>query len=139
MNIGHAQPRAAIVRSSHLGAASISALCLGLIALLSGCAPDSIRSNQATGFNGYLKHIGAVCKPLIIGSRDIGEALRMQNAGDNTYDYFIDVTSKLYYNRISPAAYRENLNAFFGTGNYNNAAYDCILGNLPPDRPNAPM
>ena len=124
---------------SRLVTLKTAALVVAMATTLTACAPDAVRSNQATGFNGYIKQIGAVCKPLIIGDRDVGEALRNETIGNNTYDYFLDVTSKLYYNRISPAAYRENLVAFFGVGSYNNAAFDCILGNLPADRPNAPM
>lgn len=112
---------------------------MALTLAVTACAPDSIRSNQATGYNGYLKKIGAVCKPLIIGSKDIGEALRLETLGDTNYDFFLDKTSQLYYNRISPADYRQNLNSFFGTGSYNNSAYDCLLNNLPAVRPNAPM
>ena len=125
--------------SASIAVVRASAWVLALTFAVAGCAPDSIKSNQATGFNGYLKKIGAVCKPLIIGDRDIGEALRLESIGDNSYDYFLDKTSQLYYNRISPANYRQNLDAFFGTGTYNSSAYDCLLNNLPADRPNAPM
>ena len=65
--------------------------------------------------------------------------IRLQNAGnDDGYDYFLDVSSKLYYNRISPTAYREDLTGFFGAGTSNEASFACILNNLPAQRPNAP-
>ena len=52
----------------------------------------------------------------------------MGGAGGNSYDYWLDQTSKLYYRTISPAQYRESLNAFFGAGN--DGTIDCIVGNL---------
>src|SRR5271167_307282 len=119
-------------------ASSISALALGI--LIAGCAPDAVRSVDATGYNGFIRKIAAVCQPLLIGDKDVGEMLRLEggNSNDGGYDFFLDITSKLYYNRISPAAYRENLTGFFGAGTSNNAAFTCILNNLPAQRPNAP-
>jgi hypothetical protein len=113
---------------------------LALAALIAGCAPDAVRSIDATGYNGFLRKITAVCQPMLIGDRDVGEMLRLEGGGSNDggYDFFLDITSKLYYNRISPAAYRENLTGFFGGGSSNNAAFTCILNNLPAQRPNAP-
>jgi len=113
---------------------------LVLAALIAGCAPDAVRSIDATGYNGFLRKITAVCQPMLIGDRDVGEMLRLEGGGSNDggYDFFLDITSKLYYNRISPAAYRENLTGFFGAGTSNNAAFTCILNNLPAQRPNAP-
>jgi hypothetical protein len=134
----HAQlsPRDAVASCS---AAALSVLALTLGALLAGCAPDAVRSVDATGYNGFIRKIGTVCRPLQIGDKDVSEMIRLENGGnDNGYDYFLDVTSKLYYNRISPAAYRENLTAFFGPGTPNEASFACILNNLPAQRPNAP-
>jgi hypothetical protein len=120
-------------------AIALSILALALGALLAGCAPDAVRSVDATGYNGFIRTIGTACRPLQIGDRDVSEMIRLQNGGnDNGYDYFLDVTSKLYYNRISPAAYRENLTGFFGAGTSNEASFACILNNLPAQRPNAP-
>src|SRR5450432_3013635 len=117
---------------------ALSASLLAVGAVLAGCAPDAVRSVDATGFNGFLRQIGTVCRPLQIGDQDIGEMLRQGGAGTDSYNYFLDVTSKLYYNRISPAAYRQSLTGFFGSGTANGASFDCILNNLPAQRPNAP-
>jgi len=118
--------------------ATASLLTLG--ALLCGCAPDAVRSVDATGFNGYIRQIRTVCHPLQIGDKDIGEMLRLEggNSNDGGYDNFLDATSRLYYNRISPAIYRESLTGFFGAGTSNDASFACILNNLPAQRPNAP-
>lgn len=122
------------------GAVTLSMLALVLGALLAGCAPDAVRSVDATGYNAFIRKIGTGCRPLVIGDKDVSEMIRLQNGGnDNGYDYFLDVTSKLYYNRMTPAAYRENLTGFFGAGTANDASFACILNNLPAQRPNAPQ
>ena len=112
---------------------------LASAALAVGCAPDSVRSVQATGFNAYVKQLATSCKPLQIGSQDLTEQIMMNDMGNNDYNYFLDVTSKLYYNRMSQASYRQALVGFFGAGTYNDASFDCIFRTLPPDRPNAPV
>lgn len=104
-----------------------------------GCAPDAVRSVQATGFNAYLKQIGQVCQPLLIGSQDVGRMIQMNDMGVDNYNYFVDVTSKLYYDRLTPASYRQAVVGFFGAGTSNERAFECIFRNLPSDRPNAPV
>jgi hypothetical protein len=103
------------------------------------CAPDSVRSVQATGFNAYLKQLATACQPLLIGNADVGQWIRQNNMGDNDYSYFLDVTSKLYYNRLTPAGYRQAVEGFLGAGTPNNRSFECIFRTLPPDRPNAPV
>jgi hypothetical protein len=115
-----------------------AAILLASAILAVGCAPDSVRSVQATGFNAYMKQLPTACRPLIIGSQDIGNQIMMNDMGDNDYNYFVDVTSRLYYNRISPDSYRQALVGFFGAGTPNDRSFDCIFRTLPPDRPNAP-
>jgi hypothetical protein len=106
---------------------------------LTSCAPDSVRSVEATGFNAYMQKLGQVCQPLLIGDADVGEWIRMNAMGNDNYTYFVDVTSKLYYNRLAPAGYRQAVVGFFGAGSSNDRSFDCIFRNLPPDRPNAPV
>jgi hypothetical protein len=103
-----------------------------------GCAPDSVRSVQATGFNAYIKQLPTSCRPLQIGNQDLTEQIMMNDMGNNDYNYFLDVTSKLYYNRISQASYRQALVGFFGAGTSNDKSFECIFRTLPPDRPSAP-
>ena len=55
----------------------------------------------------------------------------MGGAGNNSYNYWLDQTSRLYYRSIDAAAYRQSLNAFFGAGN--DDTISCILGNLPKE------
>jgi hypothetical protein len=102
------------------------------------CAPDAVRSNQAVGFNAYIQKLGQVCHPLQIGDQDLSRMILEQATGEQNYIYFIDNTSRLYYNRLTPQSYRQALVGFFGTGTYNEQSFNCIFLNLPPDRPNAP-
>jgi hypothetical protein len=116
---------------------ALAALAAALAA--TACAPDSVRSVQATGFNAYMNKLGQVCQPMQIGSADVGEWMRMNEMSNDNYTYFVDVTSKLYYNRLTQAGYRQAVVGFFGTGSGNDRAFDCIFRNLPPDRPSAPV
>jgi hypothetical protein len=131
-------PRRTSRSSSSLQQTASAVWLLILGAVLAGCAPDAVRSVEATGYNGFLRKIGAVCRPLQIGDQDLGDMLRRGGNGTNDYDFFLNVTSRLYYNRISPVEYRQTLTGFFGAGTTNNASFDCILSNLPAERPNAP-
>ena len=110
-----------------------------VVTVAAACAPDSVRNIQATGFNAYVNQIASVCQPLQIGSQDVGELIRRNAMGDNNYEYFMDVTSRLYYNRLGPEGYRTAVTGFFGDGTSNQRSFDCIIGNLPLDRPKSPQ
>lgn len=88
-----------------------------------------MNNRAATGFDGYINQISRVCAPIQLGQYQLANPL-MGGATGNTYDYWLDQTSRLYYRRIGTAQYRESLNAFFGAGN--DATIDCIVSNLPP-------
>jgi len=120
------------LRGHRLAATTLTAVAMAT----AGCAPDAIKYN-ASSFDAYVKKLGQVCQPLQIGDKDIGEMIRLGTAG-TPYDYFLDATSKLYYNRITPAAYRQSVVSFFGPGTSNDRAFDCIIKNLPAVRPSAP-
>jgi hypothetical protein len=124
--------RARIARAARVALAIAVAMSAG------ACAPDAYRSSQATGFNAYIQKLGQVCHPLQIGDQDITRYILEQATGETNYIYFIDNTSRLYYNRITPQSYRQALVGFFGAGTYNEQSFNCIFLNLPPDRPNAP-
>lgn len=102
-----------------------------MILLLPACAPDSVSSYKATGFNGFLKTIQVQCSPLLLGGQDMSWALQT-GAGDNNYNYFFDQTSKLYHQKIGPGGYSESLTAFFGAGY--DRAINCIIARLPAER-----
>jgi hypothetical protein len=114
------------------------AICASaIVAVLAGCAPDTVTNRYATGFNAYLNQIAVACKPLMVGQYDM--TYRLQNKGiyGDDFNYFFDVTSQLYYQRKTPADYRSAINGFFGGGATTDRSIDCIIGNLPADRPAA--
>jgi hypothetical protein len=106
-------------------------------AVLVGCAPDAVTNRYASGFNGYLDQIAALCKPLMVGEYDMTYRIQHQGFNDDNYNYFLDVTSQLYYQRSTPADYRSAINGFFGGGATTDRGIDCILAHLPADRPKA--
>ena len=121
-----------------VAAAARLTLAIAIATTAAACAPDSVRSNQAVGFNAYIQRLGQVCRPLQIGDQDLSRMILEQATGEQNYVYFIDNTSRLYYNRMTPQSYRQALVGFFGTGTYNDQSFNCIFLNLPPDRLNAP-
>ena len=110
-----------------------------VVSAAAGCAPDAVRSMQATGFNTYFRQLPTACRPLVIGSQNVGDDIQMNNTGAPNYPYFIDVTSRLYYHQLSPAEYRQAVIGFYGPGKESDRSIDCIIRTLPPDRPTAPV
>ena len=116
-----------------------AALALAFIVAGSGCASDSVTNVQATGYNAFLNSIAANCNPLMIGDANVSEWIQNGGANNFNYSYFLDMTSKLYYGNISPAAYSEGVTGFLGPSARNEASFACIFRNLPPrSAPNAP-
>lgn len=96
---------------------------------LCACAPDSLNNRAATGFDGFINQISKACAPLQYGRYQFADPL-MGAVGGNSYTYWLDQTSKLYYRRIGSDTYAESLNAFFGAGNQDSIS--CTLRYLPP-------
>ena len=113
-------------------------VALPLLAIVAvGCAPDSVTNRQATGFNGYLDTLANTCRPLLIGPYDVGGWLTMRGSDDPNYNYFFNMTSRLYYGSVSQAEYQEGVASFLGPGSTNAQAFACIFANLPSQRPPA--
>jgi hypothetical protein len=126
----------------HRNARSRTAMAaLSMAALFAaGCAPDAMtpRSEQ-TGYDGFLTLIASRCNPLMLGSHNVGQEIQFSHGiGDDSYDYFLDITSRLYFGQISPASYRGAVQSFFGPGDDTNRGIDCILANLPSVPPPMP-
>lgn len=116
-------------------------IALAAVASLTACAPDAWTSYKATGFNEFLDTVGAQCQPLWIGQNQL-QQINQQSAmsWSGGFDQFLDSTSRLYYNRISPADYRGAIQQLAGSTSdaRTNRSIDCIIGKLPPDRPRTP-
>jgi hypothetical protein len=112
------------------------ALAIGIA--VAGCAPDALTNRDATGFNAYLQTVATSCRPLMIGSNDVGEWLRYPNSSDPNYLYFLDMTSRLYYGTVQRDAYRDGITGFLGPGTSNATSFACIFRNLPAVQTGAP-
>ena len=114
-----------------------ASMVFAVIVVLGGCAPDAVTNRYATGFNAYLDTIAAACKPLMVGQYDMTYRLQQKGIYGDDFNYFFDATSQLYYQRKTPADYRSSINGFFGGGTTTDSSIDCIIANLPAERPTA--
>ena len=107
---------------------SVAAVVLGMTVV--GCASQSA---QESGYNAFLNRIAAECKPLIIGSDNMGQAIMLNGLGAEPEHYtnFLGQTSALYNGGLSPEVYRNSMNSFVGSGSYNERSYQCIIKHLP--------
>ena len=107
-----------------------AALALALVA----CASNPV---NAPGYDGFLNTIAADCKPLVIGSDNLGQAIVFNGVGADPENYtnFLGSTSALYSGSISPAMYQDTLTAFLGGGSSNQRSFDCIFAHLRQVRP----
>ncbi len=119
----HARAKRRTTKIRAAGLAVAAALAIGACA-----APD-----QGDGFNAFLLKIAADCKPLVIGSDDMGQAIVFngQGATRENYNNFLGKTSALYAGAISQQVYRDSLTAFVGAGSFNQRSFDCIVAHLP--------
>ena len=110
---------------------SIRATGIALLTLAAvSCASNSA---QEGGYNAFLQKIATDCKPLIIGSDNIGQAIVFNGLGakPENYNNFLGQTSALYSGSIPATAYRNSLNSFLGGGSSNDRSFDCIAAHLP--------
>lgn len=116
-----------------------SAMVVG--AALAGCAPDAWRNSQATGFNDYLDVVQTRCQPLWFGSMYL-QTFDISSAGTQQSNFaaLLDSTSRLYYSRITPADFRAAVQSqvMAAADDRTNRTIDCMIAQLPPDRPRAP-
>jgi hypothetical protein len=118
------------------------ALAALTMALLAACAPDAwVYNKKASGFNGYLDTVTAQCQPLWIGQMQLTtfDASAAPGQGGN-FDMLLDLSSRLYYNRMSPAAFRDAVRTQFMAESdpRTNRSIDCMIAQLPSDRPTNP-
>ena len=118
------------VSESHCVRSLVLAATASMLWALAGCASNN---PQADAYNAFLERIANECKPLIIGSDNLGQAIVFNGLGASpeNYNNFLGKTSALYYGSISPQIYRESLTTFLGSGNYNQHSFDCIVAHLP--------
>jgi len=90
-------------------------------------------SPGSDGFDAFLQKIAADCKPLIIGTDNMGQAIVFNGLGANpdNYNNFLGQTKALYAGSIPPSTYRAALTSFVGTGSSTQRSLDCIEAHLP--------
>ncbi len=115
------------------------AMAAGAALTLAACAPDQFSNIKATGLNGFIDHAATVCAPLYVGPMVITPNYDPPNYVTAQYGVWLDQVSKLYYKRIEPAVFTENINNLF-PGERTAKANQCLVANLPPpsERPSAP-
>jgi hypothetical protein len=103
---------------------------LGVLTILSaGCgtvgfAPDSVVENP--GADRFLTQLGLECGTQKIGDQTVAYLLDV-NSNDT---YFVDETTKLYFNDVSRAQYAGDINGSYPS-DANQGAIDCIFSKLP--------
>jgi hypothetical protein len=97
------------------------------------CASCASGPTQTSPYDAFLNKIAAACKPLVIGSDDMGQALSLGGTGVDSEHYttFLSQTRALYAGSISSSTYRDALAAFIGAGRSTDRSIDCIVANLP--------
>jgi hypothetical protein len=94
------------------------------------CAAYRARQDE---YSTFLNQLAKDCKPLIIGSDDIGQAIIFNGIGAQPENYanFLSKTQALYNGALDPDIYRQTLTAFIGSGTYNEKSYACIIAHVP--------
>jgi hypothetical protein len=94
------------------------------------CAGYRARQND---FSSFLSQLARECKPLIIGSDDMGQAIVFNGLGalPENYNNFLNKTQALYVGAIPADVYRDSLTAFLGSGSYNARSFSCIIDHVP--------
>jgi len=117
-----------MIESTRALTAAVASLLV--FAALAACSSGS---GQGDPYNAFLERIASECKPLIIGSDDMGQAIVFNGLGatQEHYNTFLGQTSALYHGSITPELYRANLTNFVGSGTYNARSFGCIVAHLP--------
>lgn len=103
------------------------------IVLLVACTSCATPVERA-GYDAFLDKIAEECKPLIIGSDNLGAAISTNGsagADSDHYHDFLGATKALYYGNVPGVVYRNSLTAQLGGGSYNDRSFDCIVAHLP--------
>jgi hypothetical protein len=94
-------------------------------ALVAACAPDAWK--PAPGYDGFLNQVQNACYYQRIGLVNVGDMLT--NPGSTQAGYFIDETSRLYYDKITPDNWTSAVTAFM-QGRSDDPGVRCVLDQL---------
>ena len=102
---------------------------------LAACAPDAIKPSP--GYNAFLNQVQNACYYQRIGVANVGDILT--NPGNMQATYFIDMTSRLYFGKITRQNWIDGVTSFI-QGRASDPGVQCVLDQLDKaPRPGAPQ
>jgi hypothetical protein len=96
---------------------------------LAACAPDAW--NASDPYGDFLTQVRDKCWKTQLGRTDIPQLMPMPNQVD---DYFMDLTSRFYYGKISEQSYLSALEGFYDA-RPDSTGVRCILAQMPARAP----
>jgi hypothetical protein len=107
------------------------AVILLVTALLAGCGTGLMALDplvEDAGADAFLDRVAKQCTGKTIGRASLGTLIDDSQDVDQGA-YFVDLTTKLYFGKVTREDYKNSINAFFPTGD-NQAGLECIFANL---------
>jgi len=101
-------------------------------ALISACAPDAWKSS--TPFDLFLSKVQKDCYYDPISSTTVGNLL--EPSGSDNASYFLDATSRLYFGKITPAAWTDLITSQL-QANASDRGVQCLLNVYEKEKPKA--
>ena len=101
---------------------SLTAISIALSLGVAGCAPDAILPERP--YDAFLDRVQRNCGNLRLGPEFINTLLRQQDP------YFLDLTSRLFYGRVSEQNFVDALESFYNAPP-GSPSIRCILQQMP--------
>jgi len=101
-------------------------------ALLVACAPDAWKSSNP--FDEFIDQVQKQCYYAPLSSTTVGNLL--EPSGSDNASYFLDVTSRLYFGKISPAAWTDMVTSQL-QANATDRGVQCLLNVYEKEKPKA--
>lgn len=122
-NAGFRHREGRVTRRHTRAIATVTTIAL---ALLAGCAPDAFRRDPA--FEAWIGEVRTVCYRERIGTKRVGDLLG--GAGSREGNHFLNQTSRLYADRLTPEQWTSGVLAFI-SGRPGDPGIKCVLDQLP--------
>ena len=114
---------------------AVRTIALLAAVLLAACAPDAVKPSP--GYQGFLTQVQNACYYQRIGLANVGDILT--NPGNMQSTYFVDMTSRLYFGKITRQNWIDGVTSFI-QGRASDSGVQCVLDQLDKaPRPAAPQ